>query len=112
MWKTCAPRVQKLLRTGQQNLFPRARRTIRAAAACARGLRVSLRLIGTRRWIRSTPLLTPSDHTRERSSLRRNHWWARVPDRGDAHQQPVARAAAAWAGHAHRYDAFLRPDAR
>src|SRR5437870_2058322 len=88
-------------------------RTIGGASGCGRALRVWLRLIASRRSVESLPLLTPFGHCRrDRSSLRRNHWRARVPDRGDARQQPVAGPIAPRPGDADGHDALLWPDAR
>jgi hypothetical protein len=88
-------------------------RTIRRTSGCGRALRVSLRLIVAARRLRSSALPSPNGcRTRDRSSLRRDHWRTSVPHRGDAHQQQVAGATAPRSRDAGRHDAVLWPDAR
>jgi len=110
LWMTRAKPVDNL---PTQIIFRARSSTQTAEPACGRRLRDPFRLIACVRSVRSTAVPT-SDHSKhcDRSSLRRNHRRALVSDRGDARQQPLARAVTAHAGHAHRHDAVLRHHSR
>ena len=77
------------------------------------GLRDALRLIEKRDCVElQTAPIPPDIDTRDSSSLPRNHWRARVRHRGDARQQPMARATLSHAGSTNSDDAVLRNDTR
>src|SRR5687768_1668306 len=80
---------------------------------CGRTLRHHLRLIAAGTGVEFNALHTnPRIQYIDHASFRRNHRWARVPHRGDARQQPVARPAVPRAGRADGDDAVLRTDTR